>query len=196
MIVIESKRKKPETILRRYPGAVIADVTSHAGDDLVKLSPFYPHGGIPVPFSEGFTATCVEAVWQGLKVFEGADVDTSLFLNDTMKNLKRTVRRFGRPLGHRKGVYGKELLAMSRPVSRSICRHINGCWRTRCHGLSKGFGRRARPRRSCCWTMRPTAMWTIRGSRCHTLFWLKAYAEGIYPYGDKEPVNQEDLKLF
>lgn len=45
MIVIESKRKKLETILRRYPGAVIADVTSHAGDDLVKLSPFYPHGG-------------------------------------------------------------------------------------------------------------------------------------------------------
>ena len=35
MIVIESKRKKPETILRRYPGAVIADVTNHAGDDLV-----------------------------------------------------------------------------------------------------------------------------------------------------------------
>ena len=42
MIVIESKRKKTETILRRYPGAVIADVTSHAEDDLVKLSPFYP----------------------------------------------------------------------------------------------------------------------------------------------------------
>ena len=38
-----------------------------------KLSPFYPHGGIPVPFSEGVTATCVEAVWQGLKVFESAE---------------------------------------------------------------------------------------------------------------------------
>ena len=29
-----------------------------------------------MPFSEGYTATCVEAIWQGLKVFEGADVDT------------------------------------------------------------------------------------------------------------------------
>ena len=56
------------------------------------------------------TATCVEAIWQGLKVFEGADVDINLFRNDTMKNIKRSVRRFGRPLGHRKGVYGKELL--------------------------------------------------------------------------------------
>ena len=78
MIQIESKRKKRENILKKYPDAIIADVTSHAEDDLIKLSPFYPHGGIPVPFSEGVTATCVEAVWQGLKVFESADVDLSL----------------------------------------------------------------------------------------------------------------------
>ena len=110
MIIVESKRKKAATILKRYPDAILADVTSGAKDGLVKLSPFYPHGGIPVPFSEGYTATCVEAVWQGLKVFEGSDVDVSLFQNDTMKGLKRTVRRFGKPLGHRKGVNGEELL--------------------------------------------------------------------------------------
>ena len=110
MIIIESKRKKAATILKMYPDAILADVTSGAKDGLVKLSPFYPHGGIPVPFSEGYTATCVEAIWQGLKVFEGSDVDVSLFQNDTMKGLKRTVRRFGKPLGHRKGVNGEELL--------------------------------------------------------------------------------------
>lgn len=110
MIVIESKKKKRENILKKYPGAIIADVTSQAKDGLIKLSPFYPHYGIPVPFSEGYTASCVETVWQGLKVFEMADVDTSLFMNGTMKNIKRTVRRFGRPLGHRKGVNGTELL--------------------------------------------------------------------------------------
>ena len=110
MIIIESKRKKPETILKQYPNAILADVTSGAKDGLIKLSPFYPHGGIPVPFSEGYTATCVEAIWQGLKVFESCDVDIQLFQNDTMKNIKRTVRRFGKPLGHRKGVNGTELL--------------------------------------------------------------------------------------
>ena len=110
MIIIESKRKKLQTILKQYPGAIPADVTSTATDGLAKLSPFYPHGGIPVPFSEGFTATCVEAIWQGLKVFESCDVDIQMFKNDTMKNIKRTVRRFGKPLGHRKGVYGTELL--------------------------------------------------------------------------------------
>jgi hypothetical protein len=110
MIIVESKRKKPATILKKYPDAILADVTSSAKNGLVKLSPFYPHGGIPVPFSEGYTATCVEAIWQGLKVFESCDVDVKTFQNDTMKNIKRTVRRFGKPLGHRKGVNGTELL--------------------------------------------------------------------------------------
>ena len=107
MIIIESERKKLENILKKYPDAVIVDVTSKATDGLVKLSPFYPHGDIPVPFSQGYTATCVEAVWQGLKVFEDEDVDVKMFLNDTMKDIKRTVRKHGRVLGHRKGVHGK-----------------------------------------------------------------------------------------
>lgn len=110
MILIESKRKKPATIYKKYPDAVLADVTSQADTRLRELSPFYPHYGIPVPFSDGYTATCVEAIWQGLKVFESCDVDVQMFQNDTMRNIKRTVRRFGKPLGHRKGVNGTELL--------------------------------------------------------------------------------------
>ena len=52
MILIESKRKKRENILKQHPNAIIADVTSNATDDLVKLSPFYPHRDILVSFSE------------------------------------------------------------------------------------------------------------------------------------------------
>ena len=111
-IIIESHKKSLKTLEKEYPGAEILDVTSHATDkELVKLSPFYPHHDIPVPYTQGMTAACVEAVWQGLKVFETQDVDVETFKNDTMKNIKRTVRRFGKPLGHRKGVNGKELLS-------------------------------------------------------------------------------------
>lgn len=46
MIIIASKRKKSESILEKYPDAIIADVTSQAKDGLVKLSPFYPHHDI------------------------------------------------------------------------------------------------------------------------------------------------------
>lgn len=111
MIYIENKKRKLEKIQEEYPNAAILDVTSNSTLRYAQiLSPFYPHGNIPIPFTDGLTATCVEAVWQGLKVFQNADVDFSTFKNDTMHDLKRTVRKFGMPLGHRKGAYGKELL--------------------------------------------------------------------------------------
>ena len=110
MIIIESKKKKLETLKEEYPYAMIIDVTSHAVDEFVKFSPFYPNGGIPVPFTDGLVAVSVEGIWQGLKVFEDADVDTTFFSKRDMKNLKRTVRKNGPCLGHRKGVHGEELL--------------------------------------------------------------------------------------
>ena len=110
MIIIESKKKKLETLKDEYPDAMIIDVTSHAVDEFVKFSPFYPNSGIPVPFTDGLVAVSVEGIWQGLKVFEDADVDTTFFSKRDMKNLKRTVRKYGPCLGHRKGVHGEELL--------------------------------------------------------------------------------------
>lgn len=110
MIYIENKRKSESKLLVKYPNAILADVTSKAKNSLVKLSPFYPHGDIPVPFSTGKTAMSVEGIWQGLKVFEKEDIDVKMFSNDTMKNIKRTVRKFGKPLGHRKGINGDVLL--------------------------------------------------------------------------------------
>ncbi len=121
MIIIESKKRPLEpgkkdkngksilSLKEMYPGAMIIDVTSHAQDEFVKFSPFYPIGGIPVPFTDD-VALSVEGIWQGLKVFEDADVDTTLFWKRDMKNMKRTVRKFGPCLGHRKGVHGEELL--------------------------------------------------------------------------------------
>lgn len=102
MLIIESHRKSLGTLQKKYPGAIIADVTSHAKDGLIKLSPFYPHGNIPVPFAHGLTSMCVEGIWQGLKVFETCGVDKQMFLNDSMSNIKRTVRKYGKPIGHMK----------------------------------------------------------------------------------------------
>ncbi|MCS2764971.1 hypothetical protein NXV33_06425 [Bacteroides thetaiotaomicron] len=50
----------------------------------------------------------MKPVWQGLKVFEGVGVDFATFKNDTMRDLKRTVRKYGVPKGHSKGAYSKE----------------------------------------------------------------------------------------
>ena len=111
MIFIVNRKTKPENIQKKYQNALILDITSKSPyTGLRMLSPFFPHGNIPVPGMPGVTASCVEAIWQGLKVFESCGVDYSLFNNDTMENLKRTVRKYGRPLGH---LYGDKLLNYS-----------------------------------------------------------------------------------
>lgn len=110
MIIVVSKRKKVTTILKQYPDAEIIDLTSKAPEPYVQFSPFYPHGDIPIPFSEGQTAQSVEGVWQGLKVFESVGIDSSKFDNKTMRGLKRTVRKFGLPKGHQKGMNSTVLL--------------------------------------------------------------------------------------
>jgi hypothetical protein len=108
--LVKSRRASVEKLLAQHPGASAVDVTSRGPDPWVRFSPFYPHGGIPVPFSPGATATSVEGIWQGLKVFEKAGVDPATLQIATMKGIKRTVRTFGKVLGHRAGLAGDRLL--------------------------------------------------------------------------------------
>ena len=111
MIYIENKRRNIDKIKEQYPNADILDVTSTSTTRYSQiLSPFYPHGNVPIPFSPGYYSACVEGIWQGLKVFESCDVDMASFQNTSMAGLKRTVRKFGAPKGHRKGINGTELL--------------------------------------------------------------------------------------
>ncbi len=110
MILVQSKRRKVANILKDYPNAIIIDVTSKGVLPFLKFSPFYPIGNIPVPFSEKTYSASMEGIWQGLKVFDKEDIDLNKFTITTMKGLKRTVRKFGKPKGHRKGIDGQELL--------------------------------------------------------------------------------------
>lgn len=109
-LIIASRRASAATLREHYGDATFLDVTSRGPQPWVRFSPFYPHGGIPVPFSPGYTGISVEGIWQGLKVFERADVDHSKLTVTTMQNLKRSSRSFGAVLGHRAGLDGEYLL--------------------------------------------------------------------------------------
>jgi hypothetical protein len=206
MIVIESKRKKPTTILKKYPDAILADVTSGAKDSLVKLSPFYPHYGIPVPFSEGYTATCVEAIWQGLKVFEGCDVDVQLFQNDTMKNIKRTVRRFGKPLGHRKGVNGTELLGYIEARKQIYIPAYRWVLENKVTHIIERLKEASRIKTIVLLDYDTNADVENEKRPLYHASLIKAYVEGLYPYNDvlspeneiisDEKNNNIELELF
>ncbi len=184
MIIIESKKRRQENILKKYPHAIIADVTSQAKDRLVRLSPFYPHGDIPVPFSEGYVAASVEGIWQGLKVFENEDIDISMFHNDIMKGIKRTVRKHGQVLGHRKGVHGTEILGYVEakhqiyiPSYRWMLEHkaIEIIERLRKAGETKTIV--LLDYNTCCNVDDET-------KPLSHAYLVKAYAEGLYPFDD------------
>ena len=195
MIIIETKRKKPENILKKYPGAILADVTSKAKDGLVKLSPFYPHGGIPVPFSEGYTATCVEAIWQGLKVFEHSDVDTSLFFNNTMKGIKRTVRKYGKPLGHRKGVHGTELLGYIDARKQIYIPTYRWVLENKVQDIIERLREASKTKTIVLLDYDTNAdVENPRKPLSHASL-IKAYVEGIYPYGDNDQKPREPIQL-
>lgn len=197
MLAIESKRKKTENILKKYPDAIIADVTSNAKDGLVQLSPFYPHGGIPVPFSNGITAECVEGIWQGLKVFENEGIDLSMFRNNSMKKIKRTVRTHGKVLGHQKGVDSSEILGYVEakqqiyiPAYRWVLENKVSHIIERLRIASEEKTIVLLDYNTCCDVDSPS-------KPLSHAYLIKAYIEGVYPYGTKqEPQTDADMPML
>jgi hypothetical protein len=83
-----------------------------AGSAYVRLSPFFPVGGVPLP--EGVGGVCgrthsesVEGLWQGLKIIDGK-TDFGKFGVTSMKKLKRSAR--GKTVGGHFVGEGKEPL--------------------------------------------------------------------------------------
>lgn len=110
-ISVDSRRKSQASLEKAHPRAKFIDVTSKGAEPWVQFSPFFPHGGLPVPFSDGVEAESVEGIWQGLKVFEKEDIDPRKFAIRNMSGIKRSTRKHGKVLGHRRGVEGRELLS-------------------------------------------------------------------------------------
>ncbi|CAM5292473.1 putative protein OS=Streptomyces griseomycini OX=66895 GN=FHS37_003307 PE=4 SV=1 [Streptomyces griseomycini] len=65
-IRVAGRRRAMASLTAAFPGAEVIDVTSKAPEPWVRLTPFYPHGGIPVPYCEDVTSQSVEGIWQAL----------------------------------------------------------------------------------------------------------------------------------
>ena len=79
--------------------ATVYDVSSNADHPFCTLSPFWPHGGIPVPGMIRTTSDSVEGIWQGLKLIDGK-IAPRYFSGQGHK-------RGGKPRGHQ---FGDKLL--------------------------------------------------------------------------------------
>ena len=199
MIYIENKKRKLERIQAQYPGADILDITSSSNFSYARLlSPFYPHGNIPIPFTPNAYAACVEGIWQGLKVFETCDIDVSMFTNDTMKGLKRTARRFGQPRGHRKGVYGTELLGyfdarmqIYLPSYKWVLDNV-----PRVHALIERIAERAKDHDIIFLDYNTNDDYRDISSPLSHAGLVKLYIEGKYPSPDDnvQPLSMEEIE--
>ena len=109
-ILIENRRKNILGLNEKYKDYTILDLTSKSEEKWIKFSPFYPHGNIPVPFSNDLFSETVEGIWQGLKVFENESIDINTFTIKNMKGIKRTTRKYGKITGHQKGVNSGKIL--------------------------------------------------------------------------------------
>ncbi|MFC4066827.1 DUF6939 family protein [Actinoplanes subglobosus] len=145
LVHVASRRRKPESIRAAFPGATVIDVTSRGPEPWVRFSPFFPHGGIPVPLTPGAVAESVEGIWQALKVFEQTGVDPAKLAVTSMTGLKRTVRRYGPVLGHRAGLHGEALLdyptarrQIYLPAYRWVLEHRLADLVARLHDLAGG----------------------------------------------------------
>ncbi len=121
MTFIVKHRQSSEAKLRASFGdPLIVDVTSRGPEPWVQFSPFFPHGGIPIPGAPSVVSESVEGLWQGLKVFERAEVDPGKLGITSMKGLKRTVRRYGMCLGHRRDFEHDDVLLDYLEARRAI----------------------------------------------------------------------------
>ncbi|WP_439622535.1 DUF6939 family protein [Gemmata sp.] len=118
-ITVESRRKKLASVEKHWPNAAIIDVTWKGAEPWVRFSPFYPHGGIPIPNTPSETAQSVEGLWQGLKVFEREDIDPRKWAVTDMSGIKRGGKSRGAVRGHRFGV-GSDVLLRYRDARLQI----------------------------------------------------------------------------
>src|SRR5262245_18872348 len=166
---VESRRKKQDTVKKTWPGALVLDVTSRGEQPWVRFSPFYPHGGIPVPGSPGTFARSVEGLWQGLKGFEREDVDPSRWEVTNLREIKRAAGgRRGKVLGHRLGP-GSDVLLGYRDARLRIYLPAYRWMLENRLAAEVGRLRARRPQeRSCCWITKPTGTSRTCPGRCPT----------------------------
>ena len=111
-----------------------------------------------------------------------------MFKNDTMKNIKRTVRRFGKPLGHRKGVYGTELLGYIEARKQIYIPTYKWVLENKVANIIERLRTASNEGKTIILLDYDTNADVENAKKplSHASL-IKAYVEGTYPYGDNIP---------
>lgn len=175
MIILESKRNAA-MIQRKYPNALVKDMSERH-----KLSPFYSHEGIRVPFTDGYTGVSVAAIWNSLMVFEDADVDMEL-RNIRIHTLGR--KHVGNFVGIRQGYFNNYIMDVVEARKKILIPMYRWMLEQKVFPIVQQLRETAKQRDII---LLDDSMNSDIGNVNQPLsqaWLLKSYVEGLYPYED------------
>jgi hypothetical protein len=108
-----------------------------------------------------------------------------------MKGIKRTVRKYGKPLGHRKGVNGTELLGYIEARKQIYIPTYKWVLENKVAYIIERLREASKTKTIVLLDYDTNAdVENAKKPLSHASL-IKAYVEGIYPYGEKKEVKPE-----
>ena len=102
-----------------------------------------------------------------------------------MKNIKRTVRKYGKSLGHRKGVNGKELLGYIEARKQIYIPTYQWVLENKVSTIIERLKEASKTKTIILLDYNTNCDVDDPSKPLSHAFLIKAYVDGIYPYGDK-----------
>ena len=110
-----------------------------------------------------------------------------------MKNIKRTVRRFGKPLGHRKGVHGTELLGYIEARKLIYIPTYKWVLENKVANIIDRLREASKTKTIVLLDYDTNAdVENAKKPLSHASL-IKAYVEGVYPYGEEQGTELVDV---
>ena len=110
-----------------------------------------------------------------------------------MRGLKRTVRKFGKPLGHRKGVNGTELLGYIEARKQIYIPTYKWMLENKVADIIERLREASKTKTIVLLDYDTNAdVENTKKPLSHASL-IKAYVEGVYPYGEKKLACEEEV---
>lgn len=189
MIIIAEKRDAT-IIANKYPNALIIDI-SYSSMRYIRyevrnpygmLNPFYPHGKIQVPFTDGYTGVSISAIWNSLKVFEDADVNVNLRNCEDIHMMKR--ENLGNLVGFRQGFYNNNIMDVEEARRKILIPIYRWMLEQKTYCIIEYLRKIAQQQDIVILDDSINCEITNTNAPLSYAWLIKSYIEGLYPYED------------
>lgn len=164
-----------------YPSTnLIVDFSNIEATPFNQLSIHFPWGDIPVPYSPGSMGMSLHSIWEGLKVFELCDVDTT-FIKNPLTAI-RPQDEFRELLGFRRGIDGHCIFNEIEARKRIYIKIYKWILENKAYNIILGLRQFSSKRNLIFIDECTNCNLEDLSSPISTAFLVKSYIEGTDPY--------------